>query len=279
MLFSWQWLLYSIFASSRMLNKKYLEMNTTEEIWKLTSCSGNEAGFQGILPATLATLEKNSFLSSFCTILYDHFVLIYEINCNLWKLWNNFIVEVETLNIYWGLFTVYCINTVYSINTVYCREKKTTKLVFIAEKLQCVLRHSDWKPHGKKSEGKCWRKMGKTESQHWHNAPWKRMRCRQPRHMIGWAWSVMRGNQSSYGPGHLLIQCRLSDNMPHQLATNISWVMSMQAQKISQQVLKLLRPIPHTPRPVHFRNALSLKTVRQLLQTCLETVGRTGFCF
>lgn len=36
MIFSCQWLLYVIFASCKMMNKKCIEMNTTKEIWKLT---------------------------------------------------------------------------------------------------------------------------------------------------------------------------------------------------------------------------------------------------
>lgn len=75
----------------------------------------------------------------FCTLLGDHFVLLYDINlCVLQR--------KQKLSI----FTGFC---------GYCRAASTSTweglhTVFIAEELQCGLRNRSWKPPGKQSERK-----------------------------------------------------------------------------------------------------------------------------
>ena len=201
------------------------ESESQSLLWAFPSALGRKQVFQEycllLWPASRRTLAVSCLPAIYCL-----FIL-----CNTrWSfclyLWNksvHFIGEVETLYFYWDLYLLFVARKKKKRKEKKRKKKKTLSLL----QRNCnVLRHSGWKPHGKMSKGKWWRKMGNTESHHWHNASWKRVRCGQLRHVIGRACSVMRGKQSSYGPGHLLVQCRLSDNVPHQLATNISWVVS-----------------------------------------------------
>lgn len=95
-------------------------------------------------PATDPLLLLHSTRWSFCLCL--------------WNKSAHFTKEAETVYFYWGLWLL--------------RGSKYKHAVFIAEKLQCGLRHSGWKPPGKQSERKMLKEDRgmRTESQHWHGA-------------------------------------------------------------------------------------------------------------
>lgn len=131
------------------------------------------------LPLQLPPAHLPQTFFFFCTVLGDRFVLVYEINlCVLQR--------KQKVSIFTGLCG-YC-------GPASTRTCQGLHRVFIAEKLQCGLRHSSCKPPGKRSERKMLKEDWgmRTESQHWHVAAWQRARCGQWRCIIGRARSVRR---------------------------------------------------------------------------------------
>lgn len=91
------------------------------------------------LPLQLPPAHLPQTLCFFCTVLADHFVLVYEINLCLLQ-------RKQKVSIFTG-FCDYC----GPGSTRTCQGPHT---IFIAEKLGCGLRHSSCEPPQKQSERK-----------------------------------------------------------------------------------------------------------------------------